>query len=275
MKVGVIGTGNMGSILIASFIDSLAVKPSQLKITNRTIDKAYNLKKLYPDLEVTTNSNDVVQGSDIIFICVKPLEFHSLLEGLKSQIKDHQLVVSITSPVTVSELESVLSCNVARVIPSITNRALSGASLITFGSSCTQRQRNSLLDLMAHVSTPIKIEENVTRVSSDITSCGPAFFSYIVQRFIDGAVEETEISREQATVLASEMLIGMGKLLEKEFYSLATLQEKVHVKGGVTGEGLSVLEEEIGDLFNHLFQKTHLKYDEDREKVSEQFHLEA
>jgi competence protein ComER len=67
------------------------------------------------------------------------------------------------------------------------------------------------------------------------------------------------------------MVVGLGKLLESERYTLPTLQEKVCVKGGVTGEGISVMESELGDVFEHLFQRTHKKFDQDLREVGEQF----
>lgn len=99
----------------------------------------------------------------------------------------------------------------------------------------------------------------------------PAFFSYLLQAFIDAAVEQTKITHEEATTLASEMVIGMGKLLEKEIFTLPTLQEKVCVKGGVTGEGIQILKEHGGDMFHKLFERTHKKYAEDLAGAEEQF----
>jgi competence protein ComER len=275
MKIGVIGTGNMGSILISSFIESLAVQPSRMMITNRTRYKAEKLKEKYPDLVIGDTTEDVIRFADVIFLCVKPLEFYSLLQSVKHEYTDQQVLISITSPISLSQLESIVSCNVARVIPSITNRALAGASLVTFGESCREEFRNQIVELMSSISTPIEIEENITRVSSDLASCGPAFFSFLAQQFIKSAVGLTEISEEQATQLASEMLIGMGKLLEKEIFTLPTLMEKVCVKGGVTGEALKIFNNELGPLFDHVIDKTHEKYEEDCEKVSAQFNQEV
>ena len=275
MKIGVIGTGNMGTVLISSFIDSWAVKPSHLSIVNRTIEKANNLKDQYPSLFVARNAEEVVSRSDIIFICVKPHEYFPLLKKIRSGLKQKQLIVSITSPIKVSELETFVPCDVARAIPSITNRALGGPSLVTFSSQCSQINKERLLYLMSQISTPIETDEEVTRVSSDIASCGPAFLSYLIQQFIEGAVAETELSAEQASILATEMLIGMGKLLEKDYFSLETLQKKVTVKGGVTGEGLKVLEQETGEMFRHLIQRTHKKFEEDRRGIKLQFKEES
>ncbi len=271
MKIGVIGTGSMGSILIESFVDSSAVNPSQLFITNRTLSKTERLAEKYPTINIVQTPTDVVEQVDVIFICVKPLQFFSLLTEIKHQCKKDQLLVSITSPISVDQLESVVPCKVARAIPSILNRAHAGSSLLSFGNSCNEKDRETLCQLMQHISTPLVINEEITRVSSDIVSCGPAFLSYILQQFINGAVRQTDITKEDATTLATDMIIGMGKLLEKEIYTLPTLQERVCVPGGITGEGIKVLEDEIGDMFDHLFQKTHEKYNEDREFINEQF----
>lgn len=271
MNVGIIGTGNMGTILIESFIESSAAKPSNLFISNRTLARAEKLKTIYPGLNVVPTTEEVIQNSKIIFICLKPLDIHPLLLKIAPLVHKDQCVVSITSPISVKRLQSVVPCNVARVIPSITNRALSGVSLVTFGENCSKEAQQLVNDLFLQISNPVIIEEQVTRIASDIVSCGPAFFSYILQRFIDSAVEETEISAEQATELASGMLIGMGRLLEKRVFTLPTLQEKVCVKGGVTGIGIKVLEEEMGQMFNHLIQSTHEKYYDDIREVTEQF----
>jgi competence protein ComER len=271
MNVGIIGTGNMGTILTEAFIESRAVTPSNLYITNRTPAKLEKLKTIYPELNVVQRTEEIISQAKLVFICIKPLDIYPLVTRLAPLLRQDQCIVSITSPINVRQLESIVRCNVARAIPSITNRALSGVSLLTFGENCSSEYQNYLSELFQQVSLPVLIEDNVTRVASDIVSCGPAFFSYLLQRFIDSAVQETEITSEQATELASGMLVGMGKLLEKGTFTLPTLQEKVCVKGGVTGEGIKVLEEEIGEMFNHVFQKTHEKYFEDIKEVTEQF----
>lgn len=273
MKVGIIGTGNMGTVLIQAFLDAMAVDQTDLYITNRTREKAERLLEDYPELHVMECAVDVAKAAEMTFICVKPLDIKPLLQEMRKVLGRDKLLVSITSPVSVEELQSVVDCHVARAIPSITNRALAGVSLVTFGKSCGEREKEQLYALLEHISKPCKINEDITRVASDIVSCGPAFFTYLTERFIEAAEAETAITKGEATVFASEMLIGLGKLLEKDFYTLPSLREKVHVKGGVTGEGLSVLEAEVGDMFNQLYKKTQEKYAEDRNKVQNQFKL--
>ncbi|MFD3447666.1 late competence protein ComER [Microbacteriaceae bacterium 4G12] len=271
MNIGIIGTGNMGKILIDAWIDAHAVEPSCFTIINRTVAKASHIKKQYSPVHIGKTIEEVIERSDLIVICVKPLEIYPILQQTAALFTKEKCLLSITSPIQVEQLESIVSCSVARVIPSITNRALAGVSLCTFGKTCSQEWKDQVLALFQPISTPVVIEEEITRVASDIVSCGPAFFSYLLQRFINAAVHETKITEDEAITLASGMIIGMGKLLEKDIFTLPTLQEKVCVKGGITGEGIKVLEQELGDVFEHLLQRTHAKYSEEVQKINKQF----
>ena len=260
MKIGMIGTGNMGKILIEALLDSKAISPEDMLIQNRTLTKAFQIKEAYPAVTVLKTAKKIAESADLIFLCVKPHDIFSVAAEITPYISAEKCVVSITSPINTEQLEYLLPCSVARIIPSITNRALCGVALFSYGSNCSQEWKQGLDMLFSHFSTPIEIDDNVTRVASDIVS-------YLTQRFIDGAVEETDIDADTATKLASEMLIGLGQLLKKGYYTLPTLQEKVSVKGGVTGEGITVLERELGDTFNQLFQATQHKFEEDLKMV--------
>ena len=89
-----------------------------------------------------------------------------------------------------------------------------------------------------------------------------------MQRWIDAAVEKIGINQEEATRLASEMLLGTGKLLTEGNMTLEQLQQRVAVPGGITAEALRLLDNKLADVFNQLIDVTHSKYDEDVEKVS-------
>jgi len=271
MNVGIIGTGNMGRILAEALLDAKAIPPSSMRITNRTKEKALEIKKSYHEVKVEDNGKGVAVHSNLIFICVKPNDVHHVIKDISPFLTKEKCIVSITSPISVQQLESIASCSIARIIPSITNRALAGVSLFSFSEKCAPEWKRKLQEMFALISKPIEINEEITRVSSDIVSCGPAFFSYLTQRFILAAVKETKIDVETATALSEGMLIGLGELLKKGYYTLPTLQEKVCVKGGITGEGIKVLEDEIGAVFEHLFQATHAKFADELEKVKQHY----
>lgn len=272
MHIGIIGTGNMGTILTEALINGKAVCEKNISITNRTIERANRLKQMYPNLQIETDIEQLVEKSDLIFLCTKPLDIHPVLTKIKDRLTRDQCLVSITSPISVEQLETVVPCSCVRAIPSITNRALSGVCLLTFGEKCTDVWKNVMIGLLSHIGNPVIIDQQITRVASDIVSCGPAFFSYLLQKFIDAAVSETNIDKELATKLAADMFIGMGMLIEKKYYTFPELQKKVTVRGGITGEGINVLEESaMEDIFRKIFRATHNKFDREINIIKNQF----
>ncbi|WCK53512.1 late competence protein ComER [Aneurinibacillus sp. Ricciae_BoGa-3] len=270
MQYAFIGTGNMGTILIESLIESGAIHPSQIIASNRTPEKLERLANKFTELKVSHNKNAAREAS-ILFLCVKPHDYPVVLDEISESLTPGKIVLSITSSIGPAMLERHSHAKAARIIPSITNSACSGASLITFGSRIDASDKQILLRLFSTISKPIEINEDITRISSDLVSCGPAFFSFLVQRYIDCAVKETNISKDQATSMITEMLIGLGKLLEEGRYTLPALQEKVCVPGGVTGIGLEVLDKTTDQTFERLIEATHQKFKTDIEEVTHAF----
>lgn len=268
MRIGFIGTGSMGSILVEAFLRSNAVEPTHLLLYNRTPAKAIRLAEQYPGIEVTPTLSELVHKSNLLFIAVRPKDYKEVLTETAPLMTPQKTLISITSGVMIEELEKrIPTGKVVKMIPSITNAALSGALLLMFGTRLDQIEKASLTAFLSHIGTPIEIKEEQVRVASDIASCGPAFFSFLLQDFIQNAVKETGIDERLATRLTGEMMIGLGKLLSTGLFTLPTLQERVCVPGGVTGAGLHVLEEKTKGLFKALFLTTQQKFKEDREEM--------
>ncbi|WP_248926788.1 late competence protein ComER [Paenibacillus hamazuiensis] len=271
MKVGFIGTGSMGSILIEAFIQSGALIPEQMLINNRTRSKAERLAAAYSGLRIADSPLNIVQESDIVFLCIKPGEFKPVLDEIASAATASHIFVSITSPVLLRHLETQVPSKIAKIIPSITNFVLSGATLCMYSDRMTAEDKELLENLLSHISAPIRISERHTRISSDLSSCGPAFLAYFLEKFIQAAVEETGMPEEEATALASEMALGTGKLLTTGGFTPSSLKKRVTVPGGITAAGLNMLEEDLHGVFNELVRTTHAKYEEELEKMEAKF----
>ncbi|WP_108722186.1 late competence protein ComER [Gorillibacterium timonense] len=271
MLTGFIGTGSMGSILIEAFIRSGALRPEEIVAANRTPAKAEQLALRFPGLRSASSAVEVAADSDILFLCVKPGDFPALLKVIAPLCREDQLIVSITSPVMLSQLEERLPGKIIKVIPSVTNYVLSGAALCIYGSRVRPEDKARLEQLLAPISRPLEVSEEHTRISSDLSSCGPAFLSFLLAKLVDAAVEIAAINRSEAERMASEMLLGTGMLLTAGGMSPEDVIKRVAVPGGITEEALRLLEKELGSTFTRLIGSTHAKFREDAEKVAELF----
>ncbi|RUS48556.1 late competence protein ComER [Cohnella sp. AR92] len=267
MRVGFIGAGSMGSMLTGSFIRSGALRPSDIILSTRTLSKANALANRYPGIQIAPSNASAVLGSDLVFLCVKPLDFRSVLQEIAPSLQPWQIVVSITSPVRLEALERLIPSKAAKIIPSIVNETLAGSSLVMFGSRLEERDRALLFRLFSAISRPVQIAEEDVRVASDIASCGPAFMANLLEQFIEAAVSTTGVSRETATVLARDMLLGTARLLQNAGCSPAELQKRVSVPGGITAVALEELKDATNGAFLRVLQATHAKFAEDLEKV--------
>ncbi|WP_088547468.1 late competence protein ComER [Paenibacillus aquistagni] len=272
MKVGFIGTGSMGSILIEALIQSGALEPEQVTAINRTPQKAQLLAAQYEGLHVASTIAEVIEHSHIVFLCVKPMEYKKVVDEIAQCDRPDLILVSITSPVLIEHLESQLKCKIAKIIPSITNYVWSGASIGMYGSRIQTEDRLLLEQLMMSISRPIQISEEYTRITSDLCSCGPAFISFFLEKWVEAAVEVTGIDKKEATRLACEMVHGTGKLLTEGGFTPEQLKQRVAVPGGITAEALRLLQNQLEGVFHQLIQVTHAKYEEDLEKVHHVFY---
>lgn len=272
MKVAFIGTGSMGSLLIEAFLRSGALHPHYICASNRSLHKAELLADRHPGLRVTGSIAEAANGSQIVFLCVKPLDYPAVIDELAGVLTERQIVVSITSPVQIAMLEERIPSKIAKIIPSITHSELSGASLCIYGSRILPEDRLLLEQLMSSISIPVPIRETETRIASDIASCGPAFIAFFLQQWAEAAARHTGIKQADAVRLGAEMLHGTGKLLTEGGFTPEELQRRVAVPGGVTAEGIAVLRGSLEQVFASLIETTHRKFDEDLGKLDELFH---
>ncbi|MGY4690377.1 late competence protein ComER [Salibacterium sp. K-3] len=270
-NVGLIGTGNMGGMLAEVMLQQNSLSPEHMYIYNRTKERNKDFQAAFPLVNTAGSMKELLACTDTIFICVRPKQYEPLLDELKKHLTMEHIVATITSPVLLEDLESLPARRVVRTVPTIVNKTGTGPLLLTFGSQWAEKEKMVFRQWLGTFSEPVPISDRTLRVSSDIISCGPAFISYLLERFIDAAAEETEIEHGEAEILAEKMMMAYGRLLSEKHYSLGELRRKVNVPGGVTGEGLKVLSRFSEGMFEEVIERTHHKYEEDKKEMGALF----
>ena len=140
-------------------------------------------------------------------------------------------------------------------------------ALCIYGRSKDEENIKERLEtLISYISEPLRIEENYTRIVSDLSSCGPAFISFFCEQFVEAAVEETGISTEEATKLQATCCLEPALFLTKGGMTPAQVQERVAVPGGITAKAFKYAARETDRHISiSLIRTTHAKYKEDLE----------
>ena len=265
VHLGFIGTGHMGSMLIREFIETGAAAPADIIASNRTREKA---ELLAGDFGIRLGSNrDAAAQSDVVFLCVKPLDVSGVLAELRDELTPDKLLISVAVDFNLDEIASISRARATRVIPSICSESLKGVTLVSFGGNTTDSDRALIHSLFRAIGHPIEVEETDLEILADLTSSAPAYISAIMRELVLAATRKG-VDAYLAERLAKETLEGTSELLAKE--SFDSLITRVATKGGITEEGLKAIRKHAPAMFDELLASTEAKHELIRKKVQAQ-----
>jgi pyrroline-5-carboxylate reductase len=258
--VGFIGYGQMNSMLTEGFLQADVLKPEQVVIATRTLEKALLLKDQYPGVRVSTNNREVAKVADIIIIGVRPLEVAGVVREICDIRSDEIHIVSIAACITTDDISRLYPGAVTRILPSICSSVGEGISLCYHHLTVNQEQAIFVQDLFSSVSTVKLVDETLFEAVGDLTSCGPALLSKIFIEFAQAGSRHSSLTVQECLEMVVSTAFGTTLMLQ-ERTELKDLISMVATPGGITEEGVKILEEDLPPVFNRVFETTLAKYD--------------
>jgi pyrroline-5-carboxylate reductase len=119
--------------------------------------------------------------------------------------------------------------------PALVGKGASGYSL---GAGVTDEQRSFVATFLAATGRAIEVPESLQDAVTATSGSGPAYFFAFVEAMIEGSLA-LGLSREDATLLTIQTIVGAAALLEGSGDSPTTLREKVTSPNGTTAAALS------------------------------------
>lgn len=268
MKVGIIGYGSMGKMILEKFAESGIVQSDELYVANRTFDKVKHLQKL---VHVCDSNVDLAQCADIIFICVRPGDIKDILTEIKPVITDNTLLVSLNGSVTFDLMEKVVPNKIAKVIPSVTAEINRSQTLICYNRLINEEDKAVLTRLLSCMGNVIELPEEEIGMGSELVSCMPGFIASIFDVLHQSARKHTDIPDTQIIEMLLQTMIGTGNLMLEKGFSFGDVVTRVATKGGITEEGTKVVYDKFPDVADELFRNTLEKRKQTNQKAQEMF----
>ena len=271
-KIGVLGYGSMGKMILCKFAHSKVVDESNLFVANRTFDKIKDLNEIYPKINICKNNIDLAKNVDTLFICVKPLEIKTVLTEIINAIKNNCHIVSLNGSVLFEQLEQICINNkISKVIPSITAEVNQSVTLVCHNNNVEDENKKYLNKLLECFGTVVEITEMEIGMGSELTSCMPGFIGEIFKVITDEAEKHTSINKNDIVKMVIETIYGTGKLLLEKEMTFDSLISRVATKGGITEEGTKIIGEKLPEIINEMFEKTLEKRRITTENVQNEF----
>ena len=251
MKIGIIGYGSMGKMLLWKFAES-GIGRQDLYVSNRTIEKLSEAEEI-----ATTCDNREVSGqSDIVFVCVRPVDLKSVLEEIRDSIRPDALLVSLNGSVSFATIHKVISNKAAKVIPGLTAEIARSQTLVCFDDGVADEQKDALRGLLKCIGDVIELPENEMGMGSELVSCMPGFIASIFDVICKSAEGHTSIPKEQIVRMVLSTMSATGDLMLKKDMTFEEVVNRVATKGGITEEGTRVVYEGFPEVADLLFEKT-------------------
>ena len=115
MKICVIGAGTIGSAIVKSLLQGMPEE--KIYATRRNLDKLKELGEL--GVFITDDNKKAAGETDVIILCVKPLDVKGVLKEIKAQIKG-KLVVSVAAAVPLQFLKEIIpETRFVRAMPNV------------------------------------------------------------------------------------------------------------------------------------------------------------
>jgi pyrroline-5-carboxylate reductase len=237
-KVAVVGAGVMGEALISALI-TYGISPVNITISEKREERAAELIAKYKVTNADLAQN--VAQSDLILLVVKPQDMATVLAEIKPVISHGTLVISFVAGKQIRDIADQIGTSanpVIRVMPNTPTLVGAGMAAISCCGLVTPEQRDFTLGFLGAVGKVIEVDEDLQDAVTATSGSGPAYFFRFVEAMIDGATA-LGLSKEDATTLTIQTIVGAAKLLDQSGDSATTLREKVTSPNGTTFAALN------------------------------------
>ncbi len=242
--IAFIGGGNMAASLIGGLLaDGWPAR--HIRVADPDPAQLERLGCQNPQVVLTQDNGQAVQGADIVLFAVKPQVLRAAIQDLAAELKAASpLIISIAAGVRCRDISRWLGGGLAvvRCMPNTPALVRSGATGLYAGAGVTEAQREQAESILRAVGLTLWFDDEaqldaVTAVSGS----GPAYF-LLVMEAIEAAGVRLGLPREAARLLTLQTAFGTAKLALESPEDTATLRRRVTSKGGTTERALEQLE---------------------------------
>lgn len=233
MKIGIIGVGNIGTIIADALIDG----GHDLVLVNRRIEK---LRRFEGKAQIFSKIEEM-PDVDVLFFCVKPQDATGALKRIKKS-KD-RMVISTVTGLKISAIKASLDGEVVRIMPNIPISIGKGVVGITYSEEFDEEKKPIVKSLLSNFGVLVEIEEKHFAAVTALSGSGPAFIFVIIEALVDAGMK-LGLSYDTSMELVIETIKGSAELLQKEEKHPGEFRHLVTSPGGTTIEGIYSLERE-------------------------------
>lgn len=240
--LGFIGIGNMGSAILKGALQQGYLSSDDVcayDIVEKTLDNVC----LETNIIKCMSIEEVIKKSDVVVMAVKPIFVDDIIAEHRDLLKGKALL-SIVLGYDYAKYSTILDATtrVLFVMPNTPCLVQEGMCLLEKTNSFTPAEFDFAYGLFKSVGEVEIVETRLMKISGNLSGCAPAYVYMFIEALADGGVKHG-MPRELAYKLASQTILGAGKMQKETRMHPGVLKDQVCSPGGVTIKGVNALED--------------------------------
>ncbi|HBQ64296.1 MAG TPA: pyrroline-5-carboxylate reductase [Clostridiales bacterium] len=242
IRIGFIGTGNMGKAMMSAMVMTGDIPANSVRAYDIDKVRARDICEELGTIPVDS-PGEVVEASDIIFLCVKPDAAGNSLQLIKKDWIPEKILVSIVVGIPMELYHSILGqdARIVRTMPNTPATVGEGMTLYCNSKNIPSEDMERIISLLSCLGRVEALEEKLMAEVTALTSSSPAYVFMMIEAMADAAVL-SGIKREQAYRLAAQAVLGAAEMVLALEEHPGKLKDCVCSPGGTTIEAVRVLE---------------------------------
>ncbi|MDP4162880.1 MAG: pyrroline-5-carboxylate reductase [Bacillota bacterium] len=242
-KIGFIGCGKMANAMIEGILRSNLISPDNIKVSARTEETLKKIKSKYK-INTTLQNGEVAEFADIVILAVKPDLYSSVINEIKTKVKEDAVIVTIAAGISLNDVENFFGRNVkaVRTMPNTPSFAGEGMSALCPNASITEEDLARIERVFNSFGKTEILEEKLMDAVPAISGSSPAYVYMMIEAMADGGVR-LGVPRDKAYRLAAQAVMGAAKMVLESGEHPGALKDNVCTPGGATIEAVATLEQ--------------------------------
>jgi pyrroline-5-carboxylate reductase len=242
-RIAVLGAGNIGAALIGGMLKAGLADQQHLSATVLSAEHARATSERY-SIPVTAGGNrEAAARADVVILAVKPATLPHVLQEIRDALRPDKILISLAAAVPISVIESLVEGRmpIYRAMPNIPVVVQEGATALTSNGEGTPEQQLFVESIFRAVGVVCWVEEDLLHAVTALSGSGPAYIYMVIEALIEGGLK-MGLSREVATRLTEQTVLGAAKLVKETMLHPAILKDQVITPGGTTISAIHELE---------------------------------
>lgn len=260
MKIGFIGTGNMGGAILKGYAKSAASVGNEILIHNKLTEHNSVMADAMADsghtnksIRICNDNIELAEESDIIILGVKPASVEDVLKQIAPCMEKDpaKILISMAAGTSIESMEGFLNnaragsgdaVKLIRIMPNTPAQVGSAMTAMCRNGNISDEDFALAKTIFDSIGKAEEVSEDMIDCVIGVSGSSPAY-TYMYIEALQKAAVANGMDKDKARVFACQAVIGAARMALESKETLEQLRINVCSPGGTTIEAVKKLQQ--------------------------------